>query len=182
MSRVIDFKHPHSPHSLFRAVRPAPEPRRAGVSSDLFFRPRRAPGSEELALRPMGEVTMYRTGSQLSGSPAERDEGSCRRNGPSENALSLHAAFSKRDNGDDTDRRDSRYPQGAGTPQPSARDSASQLLVIRPIRENPLQDTRAGIANARHSSRRSTHGSSLGVSIVVRLFARVMLTRKFWRA
>ena len=33
---------------------------RAGLSSGPLFRPRRAPGSEELADRAMGEVTMYR--------------------------------------------------------------------------------------------------------------------------
>jgi integrase/recombinase XerC len=33
---------------------------RAGLTSGPLFRPRRAPGSEELAARAMGEVTMYR--------------------------------------------------------------------------------------------------------------------------
>jgi integrase/recombinase XerC len=35
--------------------------RRAGLTSGPLFRPRRAPGSEKLAGRGMGEVTMYRT-------------------------------------------------------------------------------------------------------------------------
>jgi integrase/recombinase XerC len=34
---------------------------RTGLTSGPLFRPRRAPGSEELASRSMGEVTMYRT-------------------------------------------------------------------------------------------------------------------------